>query len=275
MKHPPEYYKQYAIDNAEHLKEYRQKYFENNKEVIYARNREYRKNNKDKIAAQRKAKYIANKEVISRKNKEYRENNKEKVAISKKEERLKNIEKYRAYGKDHYQRNKDIYKQRAKNQFEQDKIKHHANGVAWAKAHPEKIKEISKKHHEKYRGTPKGNLHSTISKRINETLLKGMKAGRPWETLVGFTIDQLMQHLEKLFTPEMTWDNYGSYWHIDHKLPVAVFNFERPGDIDFHICWSLKNLQPLEARENLSKGAKIDKPFQPSLLLQVGSGGVR
>jgi len=91
---------------------------------------------------------------------------------------------------------------------------------------------------------------------MNESLQKGMKAGRHWEELVNFTIDELKKHIEKLFTPEMTWENYGTYWHIDHKVPIAVFNFERPDDIDFHLCWSLKNLQPLEASKNMSKGAK-------------------
>ena len=63
----------------------------------------------------------------------------------------------------------------------------------------------------------------------------------------------------------MTWDNYGKVWHIDHKIPLAVFNYTRPEDIDFKLCWSLKNIAPLGAIENMKKGAKIEKPFQPSL----------
>jgi len=97
----------------------------------------------------------------------------------------------------------------------------------------------------------------------------GLKAGRQWETLVNFTVDQLKQHLEKLFTPEMTWENYGTYWHIDHKIPIAVFNYEKPEDIDFRLCWSLKNLQPLEKIENIKKKDKLEKPFQPSLKIAV------
>ena len=47
------------------------------------------------------------------------------------------------------------------------------------------------------------------------------------------------------------------------------FTYETPEDIDFKRCWALKNLQPLEAKENLRKQAKLDKPFQPSLLVNI------
>ena len=70
--------------------------------------------------------------------------------------------------------------------------------------------------------------------------------------------------LEKLFTVGMTWKNYGTVWEIDHKIPVAIFNFEKPEHIDFRLCWNLKNLQPLEKEKNRAKSAKIEEPFQPS-----------
>jgi len=77
----------------------------------------------------------------------------------------------------------------------------------------------------------------------------------------------LVAHIEKQFRPGMAWDNYGISWHIDHKTPVAAFNFTTPDDIDFKRCWSLQNLQPLPAHENIIKSDKIDRPFQPSLSL--------
>lgn len=180
------------------------------------------------------------------------------------------IERNRERSRRHYYANKEIYKERAKRQYESDKEKHHEQGKIWAMNNREKRLEISRKYNRKFRSTPKGNLSSTISKRMNESLQKGMKAGRHWELLVNFTIDQLKSHIEKLFKPGMTWENYGTVWHIDHKIPIAAFNFEKPDDIDFHLCWSLKNLQPLEAKKNLSKGGRLDKPFQPSLAIAGG-----
>ena len=78
-----------------------------------------------------------------------------------------------------------------------------------------------------------------------------------WESLVGYTVNQLKEHLEKLFDNLMKWENYGNYWHIDHKIPISYFSFATPGDPDFKKCWALENLQPLEKIENLKKGAKI------------------
>lgn len=117
--------------------------------------------------------------------------------------------------------------------------------------------------------TLKGRLNLRASSAIRSSLKPGAKANRHWEELVSFTVDQLKTHLEKQFKPGMTWENYGTYWSIDHKIPVAVHNFERPEDIDFRLCWSLKNLQPMEKLANISKGSKIEEPFQPSLAIGV------
>lgn len=94
--------------------------------------------------------------------------------------------------------------------------------------------------------------------------LKGNKHGHHWEDLVGYTFQKLKKHLEKQFKTGMTWQNYGQ-WHVDHKIPISVFNFKKATDIDFRRCWALKNLQPMWAIENLKKHVKIERPFQPSL----------
>ena len=74
--------------------------------------------------------------------------------------------------------------------------------------------------------------------------------------LLGYTLEELMSHLEKQFTEGMTWDNYGE-WHVDHKIPMASFNFETTEDREFKLCWCLDNLQPLWGSDNLSKGTKL------------------
>jgi len=268
-KHPEGYMKKYYEENKERLTAYNKARYEENKEMILQRNKEYQKANKEAISVSRKVSYENNKEERLAKNKEYRDKNKEAIALKKKEAYSKNIEHCRAYKKRYYAENREGIKQKSKEWYESNKEKHYEQSKAWAVANPEKRLETVRKYNHKFRSTPKGNLSSTISKRMNESLRKGMKAGRHWETLVDFTVDQLKAHLEKLFKPGWTWDNYGTIWHIDHKIPVAVFNFERPEDIDFKICWSLKNLQPLDASENMSKGSKIDRHFQPSLAIAM------
>lgn len=74
--------------------------------------------------------------------------------------------------------------------------------------------------------------------------------------LLGYSIEELMTHLEGLFTDGMTWDNYGE-WHVDHKIPMNSFQFETTDDIGFKECWKLANLQPLWGPDNLSKGTKL------------------
>lgn len=74
--------------------------------------------------------------------------------------------------------------------------------------------------------------------------------------LLPYTLENLMEHLEKQFTEGMTWDNYGD-WHVDHEKPMTSFIMESPEDKGFQECWALKNLQPLWAEDNLSKGSKV------------------
>jgi len=93
--------------------------------------------------------------------------------------------------------------------------------------------------------------------------LQGAKAGRHWESLVGYTVEDLKAHLESQFVKGMSWSNYGSSWHIDHIRPIADFCFTSTEDPDFRICWSLWNLRPLWAKKNISKGAKCAAPPLP------------
>jgi hypothetical protein len=93
-----------------------------------------------------------------------------------------------------------------------------------------------------------------MSQMVRNGLL-GAKRGRKWEALVGYSIEGLMQHLERQFLPGMTWDNVGS-WHVDHILPRAMFSYTSETDEDFRACWALTNLRPLWSKENIEKGAK-------------------
>ena len=134
----------------------------------------------------------------------------------------------------------------------------------WQIKNKEYLNEYQKKWQVKRRKILKWRLAGNMRSLIYESL-RDSKSNQHWEDIVGYTIDQLKKHLEKQFLPGMTWDNYGSYWWIDHIIPVSAFNFQKAEDIDFHRCWSLRNLQPLEAKANMSKGNRLDKPFQPAL----------
>ena len=136
--------------------------------------------------------------------------------------------------------------------------------LRWAKKYPLKRRLQEQRANKKTRSTPQGKLNNCMCRNIGKAL-KGNEKGRRWESLVDFKLDQLKKHLEKHFLSGMTWDNYGK-WHIDHVIPTSVFNFEKPEDDDFKRCWSLQNLQPLWALDNIKKGNKLEKPFQPKLI---------
>ena len=106
----------------------------------------------------------------------------------------------------------------------------------------------------------KNRIHRSIGEQIRQSL-KGIKNGRRWHDLLGYTTEELIKHLESLFDENMNWSNYGSYWHLDHKKPKSLFKFIIAEDPEFKKCWALENLQPMEKMANLKKGAnyKEDK----------------
>lgn len=82
--------------------------------------------------------------------------------------------------------------------------------------------------------------------------LRGRKGGLSWEKIVGYSLADLMQHLERQFLPGMTWENRAE-WHIDHIVPLVGFKFDGPDDPEIARAWALSNLRPLWAGENIRK----------------------
>lgn len=91
--------------------------------------------------------------------------------------------------------------------------------------------------------------------------LRTKKGGRQWESLVGYTVAELMRHLEARFAPGMGWHNL-SKWHVDHVRPLASFSFSSVDDPEFRAAWALTNLQPLWAEDNLRKGSRYGVPIE-------------
>ena len=89
--------------------------------------------------------------------------------------------------------------------------------------------------------------------------------------MVSYSFQKLKEHIESQFTPEMSWDNYGEYWEIDHIIPKNLFNFSDFTDKQFQICWSLANLRPLEKSLNRSRpkdGSDISEELKQQILGQ-------
>lgn len=98
-------------------------------------------------------------------------------------------------------------------------------------------------------------LNQNISASIRKSLAHGSKSRRGWQGLVGYTLADLMLHLERQFLRGMTWSNRDQ-WHIDHIIPLSKFNFSSADDPEFQLAWSITNLRPLWKLENLLKGSQ-------------------
>lgn len=155
--------------------------------------------------------------------------------------RLKNKEKVSEAKKLSYQKKKELYKARTKKYALENK---EAQNKSKRKYHVNKLKN-----------NPMFKLSRTVSHQLY-LAIKQKKGGRRWETVVGYSLQELKNHLELLFTERMTWENYGE-WHIDHINPVCSFNLDEYEQ--FNNCWKLDNLRPLWKQLNLSKASEDKK----------------
>lgn len=124
----------------------------------------------------------------------------------------------------------------------------------WRAANLEFARESARKTAHRKRSTPRGTINNRISRSINYCIL-GAKGGKSWQSFVGYTLEDLMVHLERQFLIGMSWENR-SDWHIDHIRPLSSFKFETIEDEEFRMAWGLSNLRPLWCADNLRKGAK-------------------
>ena len=186
--------------------------------------------NKEERKKYSKKQYQKNKEKIKKKSKKWAKDNPEKVKNSSKKWRKKNPEKIKKWNKENPEYQKE-----------------------WEKEHKKERKEYHKKYTKNKRKIDsKFQFNDNISSAIYQSLKKE-KTGNHWETLVNYSLENLMMRLEYQFDKNMSWQNYGFYWWIDHKKPQSLFNFNSAEDQAFKDCWCLANLQPLEKIENIKK----------------------
>jgi hypothetical protein len=131
----------------------------------------------------------------------------------------------------------------------------------WRLANKSHLKNYTKKYEACRRATdPVFRLIKTTRSRV-ASLLRGRK-GFNSVRLVGCTAGQLKEHLESQFELGMSWENFGTYWHADHIIPLAWFDLDDKNQQRWAFHYS--NLQPLTKQDNLRKNAKI--AWRPALI---------
>jgi hypothetical protein len=115
-------------------------------------------------------------------------------------------------------------------------------------------KQRTKWHMERYNSDSLFKMTSNLRSRTSNAFKKSRwnKNSSNIEML-GCSFETAHKHLERQFTKGMNWGNQGE-WHIDHIIPLASAKTEE--DL-INLC-HYTNLQPLWAKDNLSKGASID-----------------
>jgi len=199
------------------------KYYIKNKNEILKKKKIYNKSHAKEISKQRKLYYLKNKQKLSALHKRYYL------------KFLKLIKQYR----ENYNKNHKKEKQKYNSLYYKNnkiKINSHRNNYFIQR----KKEDVNFK------------ILCNLRTRINDVLQGNPKLETTMK-LVGCNIEKLRRHLEFQFTNSMSWANYGK-WHIDHIKPCAKFDLSK--ESEQKKCFNYKNLQPLWAKDNISKGDK-------------------
>ena len=116
-------------------------------------------------------------------------------------------------------------------------------------------KEYSREYQAKRKKDPQYRLMANMRSRMSISLKRNTKISSIYK-YIGIDIKAFYIYIETLFQEGMSWENYGyKTWHLDHILPLSSFDLSN--DEELYKVWNYKNLQPLWAKDNLSKGCRI------------------
>lgn len=169
----------------------------------------------------------------------------------------RNIGGKKAADKRYYEKNKEEIKEYYKDWAEENRLKLRDYHSKWREENRETVNENTRLWYLNKRRTDAGFRLKSNTRTAVYTCLKEANVAKyrsTFETL-GYTLEDLMKHLESKFKEGMTWENYGE-WHVDHIIPMSKFNFTSTDDREFSLCWDLVNLQPLWGIENWVKGSR-------------------
>jgi hypothetical protein len=211
----------------------------------------------------------------------------------------KNIEKRAAYQRQYYQRH--IEKQKAaskklrqanrqaaltyaKNYYQTNKIKLRAQAKKYRQDHK---KERRQQQNIARRTNLNVKIHHNVSNLIRITIQRNgfSKNNNSIIQYLGYSINELKQHLEGLFESWMTWQNWGKYdpttwidndlttwtWQLDHIIPQSDLPYILMTDDNFQKCWKLSNLRPYSAKLNSIEGANRTRHIQSQKLDETPS----
>lgn len=105
-------------------------------------------------------------------------------------------------------------------------------------------------------GSPELKIKKRLRKAISQAI-RQQSVKKKTSLAIGCDVTFLRKYLESRFKKGMTWENYGSEWHIDHIKPLDSFELRKKSEQAKANHYT--NLQPLWALDNISKGNKTMK----------------
>lgn len=139
-------------------------------------------------------------------------------------------------------------------QYRQDnKEKSLQSSANWKENNKDKVRESNRKY---ITSRQKTDIQYKILNYTRSRIWELLKKKKTISTsqIFGCSLQQFKEHIEKQFTKEMTWENYGEKgWVLDHIKPCVLFNLEIEEDL--LACFHFSNYQPLWNKENSKKGS--------------------
>ena len=174
-------------------------------------------------------------------NEMYQTMNKDEIRIKRREyrENLKNENLKRIYDIDYRERNREKIQLYKKNYIQNNK--------------EELYKKIKKRTDEETNFRFACNLRKRV---LNAFKARNVRKTKKTFSLLGCSHSFLRLWIESQLYGEMTLENYGKNWCLDHCLPIASFNLLDENDIKKCFIWI--NLRPMYVKDNIIKGDKID-----------------
>jgi hypothetical protein len=133
-----------------------------------------------------------------------------------------------------------------------------ASNAKWAAANPEAVRV-------RKRVWKSGKMASDASFRLGELLRSGVRKAvkQGWRSGsavrdLGCSIEDLKVHIESLFEPGMSWENWGSgdgEWSIDHIFPLAETDLT--DRTQFLAAANWRNLRPMWHGDNIRKSDDV------------------
>jgi hypothetical protein len=152
------------------------------------------------------------------------------------------------YAKEYRLNNQELVRERNREWYE-------VKGRQHRKEYRQKrLEEERRYENERYHNDPNFRMRKILRTRLIKTI-KGIKTSKSLMSYVDVDILTFVKWIEYQWHDNMSWDNYGSLWEVDHVIPCSSYDLTIEDNKKECFHWS--NMRPLLKTQNMSKSNKI------------------